>query len=114
MRNKADNNQDSRLRELFKASRFDAPPSPWFTKKVINRLPRKRARNLAWAEYALYAVAGIITAALGISYTVDIFREGIVRIGDIAVIATYMCAFCAIVFLCLSPWFRSEEELPMK
>lgn len=110
MENKTDNITDRKIRELLKKSRFDAPPSPWFTRKVMNRLPNKKVKVLAWIEYAVYAAAAFLTAILGLNFGINAFLSGTVRLGDIAVMATYMGVFCAIIILIVSPWLKTGRE----
>lgn len=107
--NKTDNT-DRKLRELLRKSNFNAPPSPWFTRKVMNRLPEKKKRNIARAEYAVYILSAILIGFFGIRYAANTFSSGIVRISDITAMSAYLCAFCAVILLTLSPWVNQEKS----
>ncbi len=103
-------NTDQELRELLRKSNFNAPPSPWFTRKVMNRLPRKSKRNMAWVEYAVYIISAILIGVFGIRYATDTLHSGVIRIADITAIATYLCAFCAVIMLIVTPWTQPETS----
>lgn len=107
MTNKTDKT-DRELRTLLKSSNFTALPSPWFTRKVMNRLPRKRARNLAWIEYGVYLTAAILIAIIGTGYAIDSFRSGFVTIGNITAIGLCIGVFCATLYLMVSPWIKAR------
>lgn len=51
------NIDDSRLKELFKKELPQAPENPWFTRKVMNRLPEKEPKVFSWVEYLSYVIA---------------------------------------------------------
>lgn len=102
---------DENLRALLKEhARQSAPPSPWFTKKVMNRLPPRRVRTVAVIEYAVYAVAAVLTAIFATIYGIDCYRSGVVTIGNLTLLAIYFGIFASIIWLGVSPWL--EEERP--
>ncbi len=51
------NIDDNGLKELFQRELPKAPENPWFTRKVMNRLPEKEPKVFSWIEYLSYAIA---------------------------------------------------------
>lgn len=51
------NIDDTELKQLFKKELPQAPENPWFTRKVMNRLPEKEFKVFSWIEYLSYAIA---------------------------------------------------------
>lgn len=53
------NISDDQLRSLLKKASMEAPENPWFTRKVLNRLPEKRRTHnwILWCVYVVVAVA---------------------------------------------------------
>lgn len=101
---------DSELRTLLKRNTLSAPPSPWFTRKVLNSLPEKRKATASWAEYAIYLIAAVVTAAMGWNFVRDTLEGGVVRVGDLVTMATFIGLFIAICWLAVSPWIFGDEE----
>lgn len=53
---KTDNNKelsDRHLSQLIKHNLLEAPPSPWFTRKVLNRLPERKIKVASLVELSL-------------------------------------------------------------
>lgn len=112
MRNISDRNvketTDDTLRRLMKANAMQAPPSPWFTRKVMNRLPRKRVRTFALVEYCVYILAAVATIVFAIFYALEVRQTGQVTVGNITMMAICFCLFCSIVYLCIEPWLSDD------
>lgn len=54
---------DEQLRSLLRESVTKAGHNPWFTRRVLNRLPARRERGSAWAVL-LYAAALVVCVGL--------------------------------------------------
>ena len=54
-------NNDNDLRQLLKSGAADAPENPYFTRKVINRLPEKEKRNYMSIPLVVSLVALVIS-----------------------------------------------------
>jgi len=50
---------DSKLREILKREQPKAGDNPWFTRKVMNRLPEKKEK-FNWIENLIYILCGVI------------------------------------------------------
>jgi len=48
--------QDKKLAQVLKQGAHDPGENPWFTRRVLNKLPEKPARG-SWATTAVYAIA---------------------------------------------------------
>lgn len=103
-------NFEAILRQRLKASALQAPPSPWFTRKVMNRLPEKRMRIAAKIEYAVYAIAAIATVVMGIIYCHNTLSSGVITIGNLLMMAIHMGIFLSIVALAVTPWFFRDDR----
>lgn len=57
------NINDDNLKKLFQDGLPEAPNSQWFTRKVINRLPRRHNSHAEIIEYCGFIVATIILGA---------------------------------------------------
>ncbi len=101
---------DENLRRLLKEHvGQSAPPSPWFTKKIMNRLPPRRVRTVAFIEYGVYAIAAVLTAIFAAVYGVGCYHSGAVTIGNLAVLAIYFGILASIIWLGVSPWLEDEK-----
>ena len=50
------NEEDKKLAQVLKQGAHDPGENPWFTPRVLNKLPEKRPRG-SWATTVLYAIA---------------------------------------------------------
>ena len=78
---------DKRLRETFDAKLPQAPNNPWFTRKVINRLPYKRKNRAAIIEYAGFALAAIALIAFWITSISTLLNSTFITVNDLATFA---------------------------
>lgn len=103
---------DEKLKKLIESAPMKAPHNPWFTRKVMNRLPPRRVRQLAFLEYTVYAIAAIVTVTATTLYWINAVKSGAITIGNLAVTAIGACVFCAILYLSLSPLI--EDRYPRR
>lgn len=97
-----DNDNDRALRRMMQQLP-EAPASPWFTKKVLNRLPDKQKRIAARIELWSCAIAAAITLVLGIKYCAGTMTGPVITIGDIAMYCVYLAIFGALTANMLIP-----------
>lgn len=74
---------DKQIKEFLKRELPQAPVNPWFTRKVMNRLPEKRTNWVAWIENAGFLAA---TITLGIFWYILITtttNSDVITVGDI-------------------------------
>lgn len=100
---------DEKLRALMQSDPIKAPHNPWFTRKVMNRLPPKRVRMLARLEYTVYALAALATVTATTLYWIDAVKSGAITLGNLAVTAIGACVFCSILYLSLSPLIEDRD-----
>ena len=50
------NEEDIKLAQVLKQGAHDPGENPWFTRRVLNKLPEKQPRG-SWATTVLYAIA---------------------------------------------------------
>ena len=50
------NEEDKKLAQVLKQGAHDPGENPWFTRRVLNKLPEKRPQG-SWATTVVYAVA---------------------------------------------------------
>lgn len=88
---------DLQLKEAFRKTLPEAPISPWFTRKVLNRLP-ERQRNLAARIEMWICVAGLAaTIWLGGRFVAETLHSPVIRISDIIMYGIYLAIFAGLV-----------------
>lgn len=55
------NEEDKKLAQVLKQGAHDPGENPWFTKRVLNKLPAKRSHG-SWATMVVYAIALVACA----------------------------------------------------
>ena len=55
------NEEDRKLAQVLKQAAHDPGENPWFTKRVLNKLPEKHSHG-SWATTAVYAIALVACA----------------------------------------------------
>ena len=50
------NEEDKKLAQVLKQGAHDPGENPWFTRRVLNKLPEKQPRG-SWATTVIYAIA---------------------------------------------------------
>ena len=55
------NEEDKKLAQILKQGAHDPGENPWFTRRVLNKLPEKQARG-SWATTVVYAIALVVWA----------------------------------------------------
>ena len=107
---KNENISDDKFRSLIKDSFHQAPPSPWFTKKVLNRLPEKRRSAAAWIEYAIYLVATIVAAAYTFHAYNTMISSSVITVGDMTICLMYgAIAISSFTMFCY-PWLVRKAQ----
>ncbi len=54
------NDEDKKLAQVLKQTAHDPGENPWFTRRVLNKLPEKHPRG-SWAATAVYAIALVVS-----------------------------------------------------
>ena len=111
-RNKVSSPSDDALRELLHSRLPGHVPSPWFTRKVLNRLPQRRYAAAAIIEYALY-VAGIITAGyFSVEFVAEKTAPGsVVTVGDLSIFATLVGVTGVLLTMFITSLISPEETV---
>ena len=73
---------DRQLSQLMKKELPAAPANPWFTRKVMNRLPAKGPHIYSWIEYTAYAIALVALIVFWCIFYNDIKESGKLTIDD--------------------------------
>ena len=55
------NEEDKKLAQMLKQGAHDPGENPWFTRRVLNKLPEKQSHG-SWATTAIYAIALVVCA----------------------------------------------------
>lgn len=53
------NDEDKKLAQLLKQAAHDPGENPWFTRRVLNKLPERKARG-SWVTTLVYAIALVV------------------------------------------------------
>ena len=51
------NEEDKKLAQVLKQGAHDPGENPWFTRRVLNKLPQKHEKGTSWSSVIIYAVA---------------------------------------------------------
>lgn len=94
--------RSDKLGGMLKQNLRQAPPTPWFTRTVLNRLPPRRMAVAACLEYTLYIVSLVVTIVCGWQF-VENSMEGGVRIYDLIVYLTFVATGGALLYMIISP-----------
>lgn len=78
---------DNHLRKAFAKQLPQAPNNPWFTRKVLNRLPNKRKNWAAIIEYAGFALAAISLIAFWAATISAVLNCTFITVNDLATFA---------------------------
>lgn len=96
------NDTDCRLRQLIRSELPDVHENPWFTRRVINRLPSQsaiaRVSLVQWICYILSAVALVLTIVAGWRYLVTVDYISIYMLA-VLLSVPMIIIFCAGVIL---------------
>lgn len=87
---------DNELKSRLQAYLADAPESPWFTRKVLNRLPPKVC-SVSWIEKTVYILSILGLLGFALSITGEAAKTGMLRVGTIVAVAAIGVISIAIV-----------------
>ena len=76
---------DKDISELLKRNLPKAPPEPWFTRKVMARLPERKRFWAGWIETVACAVGLVVTLVFGVIYGVGLMQEPVLTVSDITI-----------------------------
>lgn len=74
---------DKQIKEFLKRELPQAPVNPWFTRKVMNRLPEKRSSLGAWIENAGFLAAAITLGIFWYMLISATTNSDVITVGDI-------------------------------
>lgn len=77
------NISDDLLREAFHRQLPQAPKSPWFTRKVMNRLPERQRRAVSIIEWLGYLVAVVILGVYWVRLYCEVSAAMVVTVSNI-------------------------------
>lgn len=75
------NKEDINIKNILQEQKMEAAENPWFTKKVLNRLPEKQ-RSYVWIEYVAYFIGGIICGLCWKNYITN-FTFNAITVGEL-------------------------------
>lgn len=110
-KNMTNTREDDMLRTLIKRDLPYAPPSPWFTKKVLNRLPERKRRIASYCEYAVYLLALAAVIAYGVKLYQNAMLSPVITVADITVGVTVAGIFAALLWSVISPFVYSRKGM---
>lgn len=92
---------DRTLRDLL-SSLPQAEMSPWFTRRVLNRLPDRRRRIAGVIEYGVYIVALLWLLFTGVSYLAGNISNGI-TVGDMLNYIAWLSVVGGLIYAIMEP-----------
>ncbi len=100
---------DTQLRKLM-STLPAAPADPWFTRKVLNRLPQRKRHIAARIEIWTCAAGAVLTAILGVRFALSTVKLPTITVGDIFTYAVYLTLFGALVTNVAMPLIRMRAQ----
>lgn len=100
-------NEDKEFRRLIKNNLPEAPRNPWFTRKVLNRLPpRRNPAALVEKWVFLLCFAGAITGL--VIESVHVLGEPIILVRDLMMLLIYFFIFLVMALWLFIPLARGH------
>lgn len=87
----------------------DAPPQPWFTRNVMNRLPGRITRVASVVEYILYITGIAASIAAAIKYYAEITAPGSVTPLEIIVLLSLLATAVAMAYALIASWITARH-----
>lgn len=100
---------DQEFKRMLTRDIKDAPYSPWFTRKVMNRLTPRQSMVSAVIEYMVYLCSfiGLCFSAVGLWQSIDASRA--VTVSNLLYGVTVISLMCGILYLSITPILRASK-----
>ncbi len=108
-KNNYNDDTDKKLRKLFQESALQAPPSPWFTRKVLNRLPERKLRAATYIEYALYITGIVLTGLHIISFIRHTAQGEVLTLGDATICGVLVSLLLSLCYMIIEPFVMKQD-----
>lgn len=111
---KENNITDESIKAFLKSGSKEAPENPWFTKKVMNRLPEKESKSYNWINTVIYITCLIVCFIVwGLFVTEDLLSLSVEQlktadIKNIALFGTMIVAVTSFVIYKITTILRTE------
>lgn len=99
--------KDRELYEQFSRLPY-APPSPWFTKRVLRRLPERKRRHWAWVEYSIYIAGLVAVVLLAIPVIKDFISKSTWTLDQMLILPAILMAVSVLIYWIVSPWMLDD------
>lgn len=106
---KTQHDADAMIGAWLKKRLPDAPPQPWFTRNVMNRLPGRITRVASVVEYILYIIGIAASIAAAIKYYAGITNSGSVTPLEIIVVLSLLATAGAMAYALIAPWITARH-----
>lgn len=100
--------KDDKLSSLLKNELPEAPYNPWFTRKVLNRLPDRKKRIAANIEIWVCIVAAVITLVFGIRFAVQEYSSDSITLVSLLTFCVYCAIFGSLVANAALPLIKRQ------
>lgn len=95
---------DDELHHLLKNTLPFPPVSPWFTRKVLNRLPEKNKAIAGKIELAACIIGLIFTIIYGVLFVVRTYNSSVITYGDMLTYAIYLTLGITLTYNIITPF----------
>lgn len=102
--NKYNKDEDAMIGFWLKRRLPDAPPQPWFTRTVMNRLPDRTQRIASIVEYVLYIIGIAASVVAAIRYFRGIEASGEATPVELSVLFFLIAMAGVMAYWLISPW----------
>lgn len=105
------NKQDRLIADLIKRAVPPAAESPWFTRKVLNRLPAKHGRAFSGIEIVAYLLSAVVLVVVSVLESAHIGTTGVVTVGSIITYLGVVGCTVAIVVGVIRAWVSTDSAI---
>ncbi|MGN0213276.1 MAG: hypothetical protein ACI4AH_00520 [Muribaculaceae bacterium] len=102
--------EDIQFAELLKANTPEPSENPWFTRKVMNRLPYKHSTAHRWVKAIGYAICILLMVISWVAYVTQINLEVVTK-GDIYIFIFMVGATAYFTFTALHELITAQDQL---
>lgn len=101
---------DDKIRALLQQQLPKHQPAPWFTKKVMNRLPERHIALVARLEMSVYIMALLATLAYGVFTTLCVIKSGTLTVSNLVSYLAVLGLSTGLCFMLISPYVEQSKN----
>lgn len=101
---------DDKIRTILQHELPKHYPAPWFTKKVMNRLPERHIALVARLEMSIYIIALLATLAYGVVTTLAVIKSGTLTVSNMVSYLAVLGLSTGLCFMLTFPYLEHSKN----